>query len=98
MKWQEWEGLGLGGADRNIMYTSGHTDDTTDLATAIMQAGWADRREALEAAHITNLRTGWYGYVTGEYLPRACDDDGNSLVDPDEPVEIAMPFTWVLVD
>jgi hypothetical protein len=95
MKWEEWEGAGLG--DRKIMYTPAHTDDTTDLVLAIQRTGWLDRREAIEAAHITNLRTGWYGYVTGEYSPHACDEDGNALADPSEVVEIAMPFTWVPV-
>lgn len=102
MKWREWDGLGLGldtsGEPKKIMYTVGFTDSTADLATAIQQAGWADRRVAVEAAHITNLRTGWYGYVTGEHTPHACDDDGVSLFDDNEIVEIAMPFTWIAID
>jgi hypothetical protein len=98
MKWREWEGLGLGGSELKIMYTPSHTDDTTDLVTAIQQAGWADRRAAVEAAHVTTLRTGWYGYVTGEYTPYVCDDNGVALIGDDQLVEIAMPFTWVLVD
>jgi len=98
VKWREWEGLGLGGAERKILFTPGHTDDTTDLASTIQQVGWADRRVATEAAHVTNLRVGWYGYVTGEYSPHACDEDGVPVADPDETVEIAMPFTWIEID
>jgi hypothetical protein len=98
MRWEEWEGIGLGGAERKIMFTPAHTDDVSDLSLAIQRSGWLDRREANEVAHITNLQTGWYGYVDGEYSPHACDEDGVALVDSSEVVEIAMPFTWILVN
>ena len=97
VRWREWEGLGLE-PNGKILYISGHTDDTTDLITVIQQVGWADRRGAITAANILNLRTGWYGYITGEYQPHACDEDGQSLSDASETVEIAMPFTWIAID
>jgi hypothetical protein len=98
MKWREWEGLGLDIESEQILYTPGHTDDVTDLIAAIQQTGWTDRRGAIAAAHILNLRTGWYGYIPGEYQPHACDDEGMSLFDDTEAVEIAMPLTWVVVE
>lgn len=97
--WHEWEGVGLDGEDARILYTACYTDDTASLFDALRLAGWADARAARElVSDVRNLQVGWFGYLDGDIIPHACDQDGYSLTGDGQQVELMLPMTWIKVD
>lgn len=97
--WQEWEGVGLDDEDVRILYTPSFTDDTESLFDALRLTGWVDQRVARSlVADLQRLQTGWFGYLTGDIIPHACDADGFSLTGDGQQVELILPLTWIKID
>jgi len=96
--WQEWEGVGLAHEDDRILYTPYHTDDTESLYDTLRLTGWVSPQAARAyAVGLQDLQVGWFGYLDGAIIPRACDQDGYSLTGDGQQVELMLPLTWIKI-
>lgn len=79
--WSEWDGRG---SDDAVACTVGWVEEPDEARREI-------RRLGIDIRHVA-LVHGWAGYVDGDIILDACDEDGQCLASDDQCVDAASLF------